>query len=131
MAAENHLLTLLDSATRSELKPHMRTITVEHGEMLHGSSSEIQFAYFPQSTIVSVLARTEQGQTAHLHRVGCQQPCLGAVTLSAPEGTALEAVRRILNAECHHPRLARGATRALDRQEFCGPLCCSRPSSPF
>jgi hypothetical protein len=127
MAAENHLLTLLDSATRSELKPHMRTITVEHGEMLHGSSSEIQFAYFPQSTIVSVLARTEQGQTAHLHP---QQPCLGAVTLSAPEGTALEAVRRILNAECHHPRLARGATRALDRQEFCGPLCCSRPSSP-
>jgi hypothetical protein len=55
------LLTLLDSATRSELKPHMTTITVEHGEMLHGSSSEIQFAYFPQSTIVSVLARTEQG----------------------------------------------------------------------
>jgi hypothetical protein len=55
---------------------------------------------------------------ACLHRVGCQQPCLSTVTLTAPEGTVLEAVRRILYAECQHPRLARGATRALDRQEF-------------
>ena len=70
MGAENHLLTLLDSATRSELKPHMRTITVEQDEVLHGPSSEIEFAYFPQSTIVSVLGRTEQGQTAETSIVG-------------------------------------------------------------
>ena len=68
--AENHLLTLLHNATRSELKPHMRTIAVEHGEVLHGPSSEIEFVYFPQSTIVSVLARTEQGQTAETSIVG-------------------------------------------------------------
>jgi hypothetical protein len=40
------------------------------------------------------------------------------VTLTAAEGTVLEAVRRILNAECQHPRLACGATRALDWQKF-------------
>jgi hypothetical protein len=54
--AENHLLSLLDSSTQSLLKPHMRTITVEHGEVLHGSSSNIEFAYFPQSMIISFLA---------------------------------------------------------------------------
>jgi CRP-like cAMP-binding protein len=70
VAAENHLLTLLDAEARSQLKPHMRTITVEHGELLHGSSSNIEFAYFPQSSIVSVLARTEQGQTAETSIVG-------------------------------------------------------------
>ena len=70
MAAENHLLSLLDPSTRSLLKPHMRTIAVEHGEVLHGSSSDIEFAYFPQSTIISVLARTEQGQTAETSIVG-------------------------------------------------------------
>jgi CRP-like cAMP-binding protein len=48
----------------------MRTIVVEHGELIHGSSSDIQFAYFPQSSIVSVLARTEQGQTAETSIVG-------------------------------------------------------------
>jgi len=70
VAVENHLLTLLDASTRSQLKPHMRTITLEHGEVLHGSSSHIEFAYFPQSTIISVLARTEQGQTAETSIVG-------------------------------------------------------------
>jgi CRP-like cAMP-binding protein len=64
VAAENHI------STQSLLKPHMRTITVEHGEVLHGSSSEIEFAYFPQSTIISVLARTEHGQTAETSIVG-------------------------------------------------------------
>jgi CRP-like cAMP-binding protein len=48
----------------------MRTIEVEHGQVLHGSSSDIEFAYFPQSTIVSVLARTEHGQTAETSIVG-------------------------------------------------------------
>ena len=70
MAAENHLLSLLNFSTQSLLKPHMRTITVEHGDVLHGSSSEIEFAYFPQSTIISVLARTEQGQSAETSVVG-------------------------------------------------------------
>ena len=70
MAAENHLLSLLDPSTRSLLEPHMRTIAVEHGEVLHGSSSDIEFAYFPQSTIISVLARTEQGQSAETSIVG-------------------------------------------------------------
>jgi CRP-like cAMP-binding protein len=70
VALENHLLTLLDASTRSKLKPHMRTITLEHGEVLHGSSSQIEFAYFPQTTIISVLARTEQGQTAETSIVG-------------------------------------------------------------
>jgi CRP-like cAMP-binding protein len=68
--AENHLLSLLDSSTLSLLKPHMRTMTIEHGELLHRSSSDIEFAYFPQSAIISVLARTEQGGSAETSVVG-------------------------------------------------------------
>ncbi len=70
MTTENHLLSLLDASTLSQLKPHMRAITVEHGEVLHGTSSDIAFAYFPQSTIVSVLASTDQGHTAETSIVG-------------------------------------------------------------
>jgi hypothetical protein len=66
VATENHLLNLLEPSALSELKPHMRTITIEHGEVLQSASSEMEFAYFPRSTIISVLARTEQGQTAEL-----------------------------------------------------------------
>jgi hypothetical protein len=70
VAAENHLLSLVDASALALLKPHMRTITVEHGELLHGSASDIEFAYFPRSCIISVLASTEQGATAETSIVG-------------------------------------------------------------
>lgn len=68
--AENHLLNLLDTSTLLLLKPLMRRITVKHGDVLHGPNGEIQFAYFPLSCIISVLARTDQGQTAETSVVG-------------------------------------------------------------
>ena len=70
MAATNHLLRLLDASTLALLKPHMRTITVEHGELLHSAAADMEFGYFPLSCIISVLARTEQGQTAETSIVG-------------------------------------------------------------
>jgi CRP-like cAMP-binding protein len=94
VAAENHLLTLLDNATRSQLKPHMRTIMVEHGEVLHGPSSEIEFVYFPQSSIVSVLARTEQGQTAETSIVG-REGMIGSSSIHGIMTSFAEAVVQV------------------------------------
>lgn len=70
MATENHLLSLLDTATLALLKPNMRTINIRHGEILPSASREIEFAYFPRSTNISVLARTGQRQTAETSIVG-------------------------------------------------------------
>ncbi len=80
VAAENHLLGLLDAAALALLKPHMRTISVEHGELLHGSSSEIESGYFPRSCIVSVLASTDQGATAETSIVG-REGMIGSSTI--------------------------------------------------
>ncbi|XSC48616.1 hypothetical protein ACF1BQ_037145 [Bradyrhizobium sp. RDT10] len=80
MAAENHLLSLLDASALALLKPHMRTIAVEHGELLHSSSSEIEFAFFPRSCIISVLATTEQGATAETSIVG-REGMIGSSTI--------------------------------------------------
>jgi CRP-like cAMP-binding protein len=80
VAAENHILSKLDAAALALLKPHMRTIAVEHGELLHGSSSEIEFAYFPRSCIISVLATTEQGATAETSIVG-REGMIGSSTI--------------------------------------------------
>jgi CRP-like cAMP-binding protein len=78
--AENHLLSKLDASALAVLKPHMRTIAVEHGELLHNSSSEIEFAFFPRSCIISVLATTEQGATAETSIVG-REGMIGSSTI--------------------------------------------------
>jgi CRP-like cAMP-binding protein len=80
VAAENHLLSSLDASTLAVLKPHMRTIAVEHGELLHSSATEIEFAYFPRSCIISVLASTDQGATAETSIVG-REGMIGSSTI--------------------------------------------------
>ena len=70
MTGENHLLSMLEPTALKLLNGQMRTITVEHGDVLHFASSEIEFTYFPKSIIISVLARTEKGQTAETSVVG-------------------------------------------------------------
>jgi CRP-like cAMP-binding protein len=94
VAAENHLLSLLDASTRALLEPHMRTVALEHGEVLHGSASKLEFAYFPQSSIISVLARTEQGQTAETSIVG-REGMIGSSAIHGIVTTFAEAVVQV------------------------------------
>jgi len=70
VAAENHLLSILEPSALKLLNGQMRTITVEHGDVLHNASSKMEFAYFPQSIIISVLASTDQGQITETSVVG-------------------------------------------------------------
>ena len=92
--AENHLLSLLDASALRRLSPLMRTITVEHGELLHNAGGEIAFAYFPQSCIISVLARTEQGQTAETSIVG-REGMVGSSTIHGITTSFAESVVQV------------------------------------
>jgi CRP-like cAMP-binding protein len=85
---------LLDASTLSLLEPHMRTLALEHGELLHGSASKIEFVYFPQSTIISVLARTEEGQTAETSIVG-REGMIGSFAIHGIMTTFAEAVVQV------------------------------------
>jgi CRP-like cAMP-binding protein len=91
---ENHLLNLLDAPTRSLLTPHMRTISIEHGDVLHGAGSKIDFVYFPQASIISVLALTEQGQTAETSIVG-REGMIGSSAIHGIMTTFAEAVVQV------------------------------------
>ena len=76
MAAENHILSLLDATALALLKPHMRTIAVEHGELLHNSSSEIEFA----GEEANWVAMLDQGATAETSIVG-REGMIGSSTI--------------------------------------------------
>jgi len=94
VAANNHLLSRLDASALSRFKPHMRTIAVEHGELLHSSATEFEFAYFPVSCIISVLARTEQGQTAETSLVG-REGMIGSSSVHGINTTFAESIVQV------------------------------------
>ena len=72
----------------------MRTISIEHGDVLHGAGSKIDFVYFPQASIISVLALTEQGQTAETSIVG-REGMIGSSAIHGIMTTFAEAVVQV------------------------------------
>ena len=115
MAAENHLLGLLDASALALLKPHMRTISVEHGELLHGSTSEIEFAYFPRSCIISVLASTDQGATAETSIVG-REGMIGSSTIHGINDVVCRLGRAGRRRSRPHPCRGSSSRRPGERQ---------------
>jgi hypothetical protein len=110
VATENHLLSKLDASALALLKPHMRTIAVEHGELLHNSSTEIEFAFFPRSCIISVLATTEQGATAETSIVG-REGMIGSSTIHGITTSFADSIVQVAGeASASLPRSSSGRT---------------------
>lgn len=68
--SDNYLLTLLDQETQTLLRPTFQRVSLRRGDVLHRGGEAIAFIYFPISCILSVLATTEEGQTAETSIVG-------------------------------------------------------------
>ena len=68
--AGNYLLKLLEPTTQNILKPHLEKLALKHGTVLHRGGEIIDFVYFPITCILSVLATTQEGQTAETSVVG-------------------------------------------------------------
>jgi CRP-like cAMP-binding protein len=123
VAAENHLLSSLDASTLAVLKPHMRTIAVEHGELLHSSATEIEFAYFPRSCIISVLASTDQGATAETSIVG-REGMIGSSTIHGITTSFADSIVQVAGEAVRIP--AAEVHRAeRESESFARPLRCS------
>ncbi len=72
---------LLASLTRNEferLAPSLGTVTLEQGELLHDPGDEVEFVYFPQSGMVSLLAVMNDGKAIETATVG-QEGAVGAM----------------------------------------------------
>src|SRR4029453_4280297 len=52
------------------LTPHLRTVTLERGVMLHEAAGEIERVYFPHSGMVSLVAVMQNGATVETATVG-------------------------------------------------------------
>jgi len=69
----NRFLASLPAKDLSLLAPHLRTVPLERGAMLHDAGDEMEYVYFPQSGMVSIVAVMRNGamvETATIGRTG-------------------------------------------------------------
>lgn len=66
----NHLLNALPEQDYERLKPHLELIELKLGEVLYESGYQMRHAYFPTTTIISLLYVLENGSSAEIAVVG-------------------------------------------------------------
>jgi len=66
----NHLLAALPSADFDRLVPHLELVPMLLGQLVYGPGGQLQHAYFPTTSIVSLHYVTESGATAETAGVG-------------------------------------------------------------
>src|SRR6266481_3143136 len=66
----NRFLETLSPHDFSLLAPHLRTIPLERGVMLHDVGEEIEHVYFPHTCMVSLVAVMQSGATVETATIG-------------------------------------------------------------
>src|SRR5215831_2132847 len=66
----NRFLAALPAHDFSLLAPHLRTIPLERGVMLHDVGEEIEHVYFPHTGMVSLVAVMQSGATVETATIG-------------------------------------------------------------
>lgn len=67
---KNRLLTALVSRDYEHLLPHLEQVELTLGQVVYSAESEIEFVYFPENSVVSLLSTLEDGGTSEVGLVG-------------------------------------------------------------
>jgi len=98
---QNHLLAALPTAEFERLLPHLELVPMRLGEVLCESGDELQHAYFPTTSIVSLHYVMESGASAEVAGVGNE----GLVGISLFMGGQTTPTRAIVQTAGHAYRL--------------------------
>ena len=67
---QNHLLAALSEVEHRDLVSNLTKVSLSLGEVLHQANAEIQFVYFPETCVISILSTMEDGSTVEVGVVG-------------------------------------------------------------
>lgn len=67
---ENRLLAALPGEVTSRMKPHLETVSLSFKEVLYQPKKPIEYVYFPNQGVVSLLILLEDGSLAEVGLVG-------------------------------------------------------------
>ena len=87
----NELLALLPQATKDNLFPQLREVTLTLGEEVYAAGQEVKYVYFPADSIVSLLYVMLDGHSAEISVVG-REGIVGIAVFMGGESTPSRAV---------------------------------------
>ncbi|WP_024952475.1 Crp/Fnr family transcriptional regulator [Cobetia crustatorum] len=87
----NHLLAALPDDVKKRLSPHIDTVPLSLGQIIHTSGSALNHVYFPIDAIVSLLYVTENGASAEIAVVG-NEGLVGIAVFMGGESTTSRAI---------------------------------------
>jgi CRP-like cAMP-binding protein len=70
LAVRNRILAALPHEEFTRLQPHLKSVHLEKGEIVYLTGDDIQYLYFPNSGLLSLLSTTETGATIEVAMVG-------------------------------------------------------------
>ena len=88
---QNSLLAALPEPVRERLLPHLEPVQMPLGDVLYESGSQLQYVYFPTTSIVSLLYVMEDGASAEIAVVG-REGLLGIALFMGGESTPSRAI---------------------------------------
>ncbi|QOC22002.1 Crp/Fnr family transcriptional regulator [Wenzhouxiangella sp. AB-CW3] len=89
---QNQLLNALPQCVKDRIIPHLRLVELPLGKVLYESGEEIQYVYFPNDCIVSLICVMRDGHSAEISVVGHD----GIVGISAFMGGASTTSRAVV-----------------------------------
>jgi len=98
---QNHLLAALLAPEFDRLKPHLELVKMALGDVLYESGGQLQYVYFPTTSIVSMHYVMEDGDSSEMASVGNE----GLVGVSLYMGGDTTPSRAVVLIEGHGYRL--------------------------
>lgn len=91
VASENRLLSSLSRKDYETLEPHLRTLQLTAGQVLHEANSQFSHCYFLENTVVALTSLTEKGSSVAVGMVGVEG-VIGAAAVLDPHLTTPRSV---------------------------------------
>ena len=88
---QNRLLAVLPAAERERLDLHLEPVSMALGEVVYESGSQLEYVYFPTTSIVSLLYVMADGASAEIAVVG-NEGMVGVVLFMGGETTPSRAI---------------------------------------
>jgi CRP-like cAMP-binding protein len=88
---QNNILAALPESVRTHLYPHLELVNMPLGQVLYESGTQLNYVYFPTTSIVSLLYVMEDGASAEIAVVG-KEGVLGIALFMGGETTPSRAI---------------------------------------